>query len=244
MRRLIKRAVWCVAALAGILVLVIMVTARPGDPAKYSAKATSPRTEIFLVSHGYHSGIVIPRVAMATLAGERGEGALIAVATRFRAYPWIEFGWGEEEFYRNVPTAASLTFGLALRALLRPGNASVLHVVGLSAPPLESFPQSDVVALELSEPGLESVLDKINGTFGGSSSAGVPEDLGPGLYGPSLFFRANGSFNIFHVCNHWVADVLDAGGVPTSPILALHPAGLLLDLRWRTGLAPLTRPNG
>src|SRR5262245_35825913 len=147
MRRLLKWVAWCVAVAAVLLGAAIALTARPGDPTKYPPKTSGGRTEIFLVSHGYHSGIVVPRSALATMAGERGQGALVAIATRFRTYPWIEFGWGEEEFYRNVPTAGSLTIGLAARALLRPGNASVMHVVGLSAPPIRSFPHSDVVAV-------------------------------------------------------------------------------------------------
>jgi uncharacterized protein (TIGR02117 family) len=180
---------------------------------------------------------------MAMVAGERGRSALIAIATRFAAYPWIEFGWGEEEFYRSVPTAASLTASLALRALFRPGNPSVMHVVGLPAPPVVSFPQSDVVPIDLSQAGFESLLDKIDATFAGAARGQLPDDLGPGLYGASLFFRANGTFNIFHVCNHWVADALDAAGVPTSPVLSIHPAGMLFDLRWRSGLVPLARPS-
>jgi uncharacterized protein (TIGR02117 family) len=244
MWRPFKRAGWCLVVVAAAIALAIVLTARPGDATKYPAAPASRRTEIFVVSHGYHSGIVVPRTAMAMVAGERGRSALIAIATRFAAYPWIEFGWGEEEFYRSVPTAASLTAGLALRALFRPGNPSVMHVVGLPAPPVVSFPQSDVVPIDLSQAGFESLLDKIDATFAGAARGQPPDDLGPGLYGPSLFFRANGTFNILHVCNHWVADALDAAGVPTSPVLSIHPAGMLLDLRWRSGLVPLARPNG
>jgi hypothetical protein len=32
--------------------------------------------------------------------------------------------------------------------------------------------------------------------------------------------------------------------VPTSPVLSIHPAGMLLDLRWRSGLVPLARSSG
>ncbi len=239
MGRFIKRAGWCLVVLAAMLSVAMALTTRSGDPSRYPVAAGQPNVEIFVVSHGYHSGIVVPRAALATMAIARKRGALIGIATRFYAYPWIEFGWGEEEFYRSVPTASSLSFGLAMRALVRPGNASVLHVVGLPAPPIVSFSQSDIVAVKLSQAGFEGLVDNVNATFATPNAA--PDDLGRGLYGPSLFFRANGSFNIFHVCNHWVADVLDAAGVPTSPMLAVLPAGLLLDLRWRSGLVPLAR---
>ena len=65
--------------------------------------------------------------------------------------------------------------------------------------------------------------------------------LGPGLYGPSLFFRGVETFHAFNVCNHWVAALLAAAGVPTAPVIATLPQGLLIDLTWRSGLARLPR---
>ena len=72
----------------------------------------------------------------------------------------------------------------------------------------------------------------------------MPQVIGKGLYGPSLFYRANGSFNIFNVCNHWVADVLSAAGLPTTPVFATLPAGLLFDLKMGSGLAQLPAAEG
>ena len=170
----------------------------------------------------------------------RGYAALTAVSTRFAAFPFLEMGWGDEEFYRSVPTIASLTVPMAARALFLPGNPSVVHVVGLSYPPRAAFPAADIIALDLSAKGFDRTLGRIDATF--APTAGVPaDDAGPGLYGPSRFYRARGTFNIFHVCNHWLADLLDAAGVPTAPVLATLPAGLFLDLEWRSGLRPLPR---
>nr|WP_244627004.1 DUF2459 domain-containing protein [Microvirga tunisiensis] len=47
---------------------------------------------------------------------------------------------------------------------------------------------------------------------------------------------------MFHVCNHWVADLLDAAGIRTTPGLAILPAGLLADLAWRSGLSSARIP--
>ena len=68
-------------------------------------------------------------------------------------------------------------------------------------------------------------------------------DLGRGLYGASLFYPANGHFSIFKVCNHWIADLLGAAGLPVAPVLATLPSGLILDLRWRAGIAPTSSPR-
>ena len=98
------------------------------------------------------------------------------------------------------------------------------------------FPNSDLVRVGISDAGFVRLVDTLDATFGRGKGSVMPEQLGPGLYGTSLFFRANGTFHLFHVCNHWIADLLDAAGVPNAPVLATLPSGLLLDLKWRSGL--------
>jgi uncharacterized protein (TIGR02117 family) len=240
-RRWGRRLLFAIAAVAIVFVAATLVTLRPGDRALYPAPAGEPTVTVFVVSHGYHAGIVLPRITLAEAAARRGYAALIAVSTLFGPFPFLEMGWGDEEFYRSVPTIASVTVPMAARALFLPGNPSVVHVVGLSYPPRAAFPASDIIALELSAEGFDRVLARIDATF--APAAGVPaDDAGPGLYGPSRFYRARGTFNIFHVCNHWLADLLDAAGVPTASVLATLPPGLFLDLEWRSGLRSLPRP--
>jgi uncharacterized protein (TIGR02117 family) len=223
-----------------VLVAATLVTMRPGDRALYPPPPGQPTVRVFVVSHGYHAGIVLPRATLADVASRRRNAALVAVSTRFGAFPFVEVGWGDEGFYRSVPTIASLTVPMAARALFLPGNRSVVHVVGLSYPPRAAFPAADIIPLDLSAGGFERMSARIDATF--APAGDVPaDDAGPGLYGPSRFYRARGSFNIFHVCNHWLADLLDAAGVPTAPVLATLPPGLFMDLEWRSGLSPMPK---
>ena len=186
-----------------------------GRPALWPAGPESKTITVFVVSHGYHAGIALPRVVAREVAGVHGLSALDAVTERFAAYPWLEVGWGDEGFYRDVPTVASLNVGLALRALFRPGNPSVVHVVGVQGEPPAVFRHSDIVRLDLTEAGFVRLAAKVDATFFRPAGSKEPDALGPGLYGPSLFFRAVGEFHIFNVCNHWIADLLDAAGIPT-----------------------------
>jgi hypothetical protein len=165
-----KRVALGLALVTALFVAAVLASARPGDRALWPPKPGVPTIEVFVVSHGYHAGIVVPRRALADAASRRGQSALGYLATRFADFDRLEIGWGDEGFYRHVPAARSLTMALALRALFRPGNPSVVHVVGVGADP-----------------------------------------------------RA----------------LLDAAGVPTTPVLATLPYGLLLDLEWRSGLARL-----
>ena len=222
-----------------LLAALTIATARWGDSSLWPPAPGAPVIEIFIVNHGYHAGIAVPRAALAEQASRHGLSALGYVATRFAGFDWLEIGWGDEGFYRYVPTAQSLTVALALRALFRPGNPSVLHVVGINNDPRAMFANSELVRIGLSDAGFARVAAMLDATFARSNGSVMPQELGPGLYGTSLFFRANGAFHLFNVCNHWIARVLDAAGIPTAPVLATLPFGLLLDLRWRSGLVPL-----
>jgi uncharacterized protein (TIGR02117 family) len=225
-----------------LLLTAAALTKRPGDPELYPPPAGAPAVEVFVVSHGYHAGIVVPRAQAAEVAGANRDARVAAVTTRFAAYPWLEVGWGDEGFYTSVPTIGSLTIPLALRALFRPGNPSVVHVVGLAQPPRATFANADIVRLHLSEAGFARLLDRLDATFAEREEGGLGDPMGPGLYGPSLFYRGVGAFHLFNVCNHWIANLLDAAGVPTTPLLATLPAGLLYDLKRRAAAEPVMAP--
>ena len=224
-----------IALAAAALAVAAIATARGGDRALYPA---SGRTiEAYVLTNGWHSGIAVPRAALGEVAGRDGLSALTMVTTRFAAYAWLEIGYGELEFYRAVPTVADITPAVALRVLFRPGNQAVLHVVGLERPPPEAFAQATAVRVELSEAGFAHMARRIDASFAPRPSGLPADDVGPGLYGPSLFYRAAGTFHLFNLCNHWVARMLDAAGVPTTPVVDTFAQGLLVDLRWRAGAA-------
>jgi len=241
MRRLVK---WLAIGLLVAIVALIaatVITARSGNPRLWPASAGAPPVEIYVVSHGWHSGLVLSRAAMADYASRQGRPVLLSVAQRFANFRWLEVGWGDEGFYRSAPDLAALDVTLAARALLRPGNPSVLHVVGLADQPRAVFPQADIVRIELSSEGFSRLLDRLQTSFARGAD-GAPQPLGPGLYGTSLFYRGAETFNVLNVCNHWVARLLSIAGIPTAPVAATLPQGLLLDLRWRAKLPLLPRP--
>jgi uncharacterized protein (TIGR02117 family) len=238
-RRALRWIGWSVVAAVGVLIAAAVATARSGDAALYPPRAGSAPVEIFVAANLYHSGLIVPRDALAQAARRKELSALEAVTARFAKYERLEFGWGDEGFYTRAPTSAEVTTALALRALLRPGNPSVMHVVGMPEHPRAVFPDASIVKLALSEPGFERLAAMLDGDFARSGHDGAIEEMGRGLYGQSLFYRAVGTFNLLRVCNHWTSDLLDAAGVPTAPLLATMPQGLLWDLTARAGAVRL-----
>ena len=211
--------------------------ARRGDRSLWPPAPGATTTEVFVVSHGYHAGIVVPRAALAAAASRQGLAAL-AARTRFAGFDRLEIGWGDEGFYREVPSAQSLTVALALRPRCSGrSNPTVLQVVGVSAV-RATFPHSDLVRLDLGEAGFARLAEKLDASFA-RGAGGLPVDLGPGLYGTSLFFRASGAFHLFNVCNHWLSRPARCRRRLTAPICgnaALRPAA-----RPRVALGSRTR---
>jgi uncharacterized protein (TIGR02117 family) len=161
------------------------------------AACQSPRT-LFLVSHGWHTGIVMERKDLVALipplAGELGEEG------------YVEVGWGEERFYQ----ARETTVGMALRAVLQP-NPSVLQVVPLPRPAREYFPQSELAELRVEEEGYRALAAFVAESFTRTPARDVIR-LSPSLYGNGWFYRAEGSFHAFNTCNTWVATAMEKAG--------------------------------
>src|SRR3990172_5873580 len=108
MRRALRGIGYGLSAIALAIIVLAGATARHADPALWPPKPGEPATEIFVVSHGYHSGIALSTAQLAAAAQRSGDIALILIAERFGGYPFIEFGWGEQDFYASVPTVADL----------------------------------------------------------------------------------------------------------------------------------------
>jgi hypothetical protein len=88
---------------------------------------------------------------------------------------------------------------------------------------------------------MEKVLRGVAGAFA-VDDAGEPVELGKGIYGPSLFYRARGRYSLVNTCNMWLGDLMAAAGLKASPVASVTSRGLLTELRWRNNLGPPSPP--
>lgn len=158
---------------------------------------------IHVVSNGWHTGLVIDR-------GDLPAGR-IPEAGDFPDARYLEFGWGDREYYPSRDP----TVGMALAAALTPSPA-VLHLAGRAARPLSAAPDIEVLAVRLTSPGLDRLVARIDEAFE-RPAGGRAAIVSPGLYPDSHFYNAHGEFHLFNTCNTWVADNLAAAGVPLRP---------------------------
>lgn len=192
-------------------------TTEPSNPATINVcDGLDPRT-FYVINHGLHTGIAVNRKDLADITP--------FLTTDLGSEEYIEFGWGDERFYQ----ARTVTFGLAIQAMLWPTSA-VLHVAGIPETPQSYFSNSEILEISVPQSGYNKLLVYIVETFERTIDGNLVR-LGPGLYGNSYFYRANGSFHTFNTCNTWVAKSIEASGFPITSRGIIRAENLLSLLR-------------
>ena len=171
----------------------------------------------YVVSHGWHTGIVVNRRDLIEVVPP--------LEDNFSSGEYLEIGWGDERFYQ----APTVSLGIVFQAIFWP-TPTVLHIVKVPYNPQRYFSKSEVVEVSVPQTGYEKLLAFVAGSFGRTAGNGVIK-VGPGLYGSSWFYRAEGDFSAFNTCNTWVAKSIETTGFPISSTTTITADGLLSQLR-------------
>lgn len=113
LRRIIVAALFVLVA----FVMGALVTRQPGNPDLFPPKPGEAGVTVYVVAYVYHSGLALPIRELSEAAENLSRGEVVGIADRFKAYGFVEIGWGDEGFYRLVPTISQLEIGEAMRAL-------------------------------------------------------------------------------------------------------------------------------
>ena len=199
---MIARAIMLIAALLG---------------ASVAAHAEDQKVKIYVVGNGWHAGLLLPAASINALVP--------SLRVRFPKADTYEIGWGDMGFYQ----AKEVTASLAMEALFA-SKGSLLHVVGVSGPVPTITDEMNVVASCVSADEYQRMAQRIAQAFA-LGKDGKPMSIGPGIYGDSQFYKANGHYSLINTCNRWTAEVLQAGGLPVSPRLSLTASSVLDAVR-------------
>lgn len=161
-----------------------------------------PTGIVYVYSNGWHSSIVLSRDALPP--------GLIPEAADFPAAAFLEFGWGDREFYPSPDPDLSVMLAAALTP-----TPAVMHVAGLPRPPQEHYRDVEVLAVGMSAAALRRLVVEIDASFD-RTDGGRGEHVARGLYEDSWFYAAHGEFHLFNTCNTWAARMLSAAGVGAS----------------------------
>ena len=187
----------------------------------FPTTASSARCKTFYVGgHARHASIIVDRRDF--------DPAKTLGTFDFNGKDWLEFGWGDADFYQ----AKGEDVLLGLKALFLPTGA-VMHVHGFNGSPASNFPKSEIIELRLTPEGYDRLFAFIRASFV-QDAAGKPILLGDGLYGLSRFYEGTGAYSMFNTCNTWAAKARAAGGFPIDPDAVGTVGQFLEEVRGKT----------
>ena len=177
--------------------------------------AREPALTIYLVSHGWHVGIVVN-------TGDIPDDVHL-VHKDFSSTGYLEIGWGDRDFYQTP----SFHLGIALKAIFLP-TPSVLHIVAFNDSVASYFPHGEIIMIRLSDAGFQRLIRYIAASSDRDPLGNIVP-LGVGLYGVSQFYRSQETYHLFRTCNVWTARALHTAGCPVRPFLAITGDNLMLQ---------------
>lgn len=203
------------------LLLLLAFPAGCNGPVRdlYPPKQGQPTRTVHVYNNHWHTGVVLK---LADLSDDQRR-----LFQRFETSPYVEVGWGDDEYYRAEKT----TLGNTLQAVCVP-SSSVLHIAAVDVPPERHYTryEAELYRIELSRAGFDCLADFVTDTFATDEQGGAIY-LQPGLCANSGFYRARGSYCGCRMCNHWTAQALRAAGLPITPVWAMTADNVARQLR-------------
>jgi uncharacterized protein (TIGR02117 family) len=197
------------------------------SPEKYSGLGPH---KVYVVSHAWHTGFVIPAIKVYQ--------AIPSLEVRFRSSTYIEFGWGDKQFYQ----AKEITTGLALRAILWP-TETVVHAVAVPKDVGGYFGNSQIERLCLNDEELLLLVKFVSNSFAKNGSGEV-EMLAKGIYGDSQFYKGAGDYHLLNTCNEWTAKGLKSIGMDISPVTKFTAESVMNYLNEKNAIHNKTTVRG
>ena len=202
------RAVVRRLALAVLLLpFAYLLAALVGSAIPANADWREPRegVTIYVADNGIHTGLILPA------ANSIHDWRPLVKAThlrdpRYAAGGWLEFGWGDRDFYLNTPTWSDFNLATALHAAIG-GVGTLIHVDHLSEPE----PGPSIRRLTLTPEQYRRLTLHILASFDRDLDGRATPVGGYGLN--DVFYPARGRYSAIRTCNSWAGGALKAAGV-------------------------------
>jgi uncharacterized protein (TIGR02117 family) len=202
--------------LLGLLLALVAGCAGPA-PGLYPPAAGEPTRPIYVVNHGWHTGIAVRRADIPAGVWPQHRDLL--------ASEYVEVGWGNRDFY----LAPEGTVWLALKAAVWP-TPGVLHVVGFDGPVERFFGGREIVEVLVSDRGFRDLAVVMQEAYA-KDDAGAPIVVAPGQYPNSRFYVAREKYHLLKTCNTWTVTTLQEAGLPVGRLPVVTAAGAIGEAR-------------
>ncbi len=188
------------ALLGAVLWFLEGCAAAPVAP--YRGEQPLDRT-VFVLTASWHTEI--------GLSGDDITGPLATLRRSFPRAQYLVFGWGAEGYYM----ARHPDFADLLRAVA-PGPA-VMLVIPVQTALSDSFGGDTRIVAVPAAPGGVARLSQFLWSYLSKAPDGSLRAVGSGPYPGSVFYAAQGTYDISHTCNSFTAEGLYSAGLPVDP---------------------------
>jgi len=189
-----------------LLTFIVLVGCHQPHAELYPDDPSQRTIPVFIISHGWHTGIVIEEEYFTGRINELNQ---------IPRGNYLMFEWGDARYFPHDDPG----IGLLLRAALIP-SGSVMQITGLNNQPNVIFRQSSVVKIDITREGMLALGDFLLGQLQ-KNSDGEFVFVQNGLYPNSSFFEAERLYFFPRTSNTWTAHALRQTGYPITPALSL-----------------------
>ncbi|WP_194851508.1 DUF2459 domain-containing protein [Nonlabens antarcticus] len=170
-------------------------------PVNTDSQRDSDNETIYLSSNGVHLDVVLPIELM--------EDELLEGLNRTPNDRYFSVGWGEENFYINMPEWSDLTFSTAFNAAFL-DNTTLMHITRYSST------GDNWIEVKLSKTELSDLNQYIQNSFR-LDDAGTKRILPDEGYGSrDDFYKAVGRYSFHNTCNSWINNGFRESGLKAA----------------------------
>lgn len=203
-RKSFKVLFWTVSGIIGfLLVYVISVLLLSRITVNADAFQQPKEVEIFLLSNGVHTDIVVP---LQNEVKDWSKSVRIenTKAKDFSA-KYVAFGWGDKGFYLETPTWADLKMSTALKAATGLSSSAIHTTFYKKMKENESCKK-----ILISKENYTKLVSYIEASFQNKNERLLQIATNYTYGNNDAFYEAKGSYSLFYTCNTWANSALKA----------------------------------
>ncbi len=203
-RKSFKVLFWTVSGIIGfLLVYFIAVLLLSRITVNANAFQQPKEVEIFLLSNGVHTDIVVP---LQNEVKDWSKSVRIenTKAKDFSA-KYVAFGWGDRGFYLETPTWADLKMSTALKAATGLSSSAIHTTFYKKMKENESCKK-----ILISKENYTKLVSYIEASFQNKNERLLQIATNYTYGNNDAFYEAKGSYSLFYTCNTWANSALKA----------------------------------
>lgn len=195
-----------VGFVAAVVLYALVALLLSRIPANSDFRETADGTEVYLMSNGVHTDLVLP--VRSPLKDWSREIPFENTFGKDTAMRYLAFGWGDKGFYLETPEWSDLKASTAAKALFWL-DQSAMHVSFYK----ELHEGTSCKKVRVGAKEYARLVRYIESSFMKDSSGRFMYIPDRGYHSNDAFYEAKGSYSMFYTCNTWTNEGLKEGGL-------------------------------